>query len=123
MVLATRAHWARRYLEGELERLQLQLQLVAEIDALPLTMAAVRHGVGATIQARAILLGEADPQAFRVVRLAPTGLLRSSYLYGPTAAHQFPAATVVLTEIRKMVEHLVADGTWKGVTLRYPPEE
>ncbi len=118
LILATAAHRTRRYLESEFSRLCLRLNLVAEIDSLPLTMRAVRHGLGATIQARAALLGEPDPSAFRLVRINATGLARTCYIYGPVEGRIFPAVRVVLAAIREKAAELLDDGTWIG---RLPP--
>lgn len=117
LILATGAHRTRRYLEGEFARLKRKLNLVAEIDSVPLTMAAVKHGLGATIQARSTLLGEPEG-SFRVVRLNATGLIRNCYLYGPLPEKQFPAATVVMAAIREMAARLIDEGTWVGRSLQ-----
>jgi len=114
LILATRAHRTRRYLEAEFERLKLPLNLAAEIDSLPLSLAAVRHGLGATIQPLTALRGEAHPEAFRAVALGAAGLTRSCYLYGPGPEQQFPAAAVVLSTIKELVEQLARSGAWAG---------
>jgi len=113
LILATGAHRTRRYVEGEFERLKLKLNLVAEIDSVPLTLDAVKQGLGVTIQARTTLLGH-DPDDYRVIRLNATGLMRNCYLYGPVAQKQFPAVNVVMATIRTMVERLNRDGVWPG---------
>jgi LysR family tcuABC transcriptional regulator len=116
MILATGGHRTRRLLESEFERLALKLNLVAEIDSMPLTMAAVRQGLGATIQARSTLLGQ-DPGDYRVLRIDGAGLTRHCYLYGPAPEKQFPAASAVLEAIRAMAARMIADGTWVGTAL------
>ena len=118
LILPSPGHGLRRRIALEFERVNLPLDAVAEIDSLPLLMACVGRGMGATIKPMAAIHALGDtPQRWRCLRIADASMSRTNYLYALPPLKLSPCAAVVRDEIRIVVHKLVQSGEWRGVEL------
>ncbi len=118
LILPSPGHGLRRRIALEFERVNLPLDAVAEIDSLPLLMACVGRGMGATIKPMAAIHALGDtPQRWRCLRIVDAAMSRTNYLYALPPLKLSPCAAVVRDEIRAVVHRLVQSGEWRGVEL------
>ena len=123
MVLSTSSHNLRRRFMLELERANLAVNVVAEIDSLLLVMRYVAAGGGATIQPMAATETHKPPKGWRCLPISDAPMVRANYLYALPIQKLSASASIVRAELKQVVQQLVLDGTWQGVRLPAPPAE
>ncbi len=122
LVLPSPGHGLRRRIAIEFERANLALDAVAEIDSLPLLMACVADGLGATIKPMAAVHALGDtPQRWRCLRISDARMSRTNYLYALPPQQLSACAAAVRDELKVVVRRLVDSGQWQGVELREVP--
>jgi LysR family tcuABC transcriptional regulator len=118
LILPSPGHGLRRRIELEFERMNLDLETVAEVDSLPLLMTCVAKGMGVTIKPMSAVHALGDhPQQWRCLRVSDAAMRRANYLYSLAPTKLSPCAAVVRTELKSVVRELVESGQWQGVTL------
>ena len=118
LVLPSPGHGLRKRISVEFERINVQIDAVAEIDSLPLLMACVAEGMGATIKPMAATLAlGASPQRWRCLGISGTPMTRANYLYTLPPDKRSNGVEVVRNELKHVVSRLVESGEWKGVSL------
>lgn len=122
LVTSSATQSLRRRLILEFERAKLRLSPVAEIDSLQLVMQHCLDQNRATIQPRAATLVIGDPQAWRCLPIQDIGLTRSNFLCAQPPHRLSTAATVVKTELRRIVHDLVQSQRWQSVHLTSTPD-
>jgi LysR family tcuABC transcriptional regulator len=121
LVLPSPGHGLRRRIALEFERAALPLQVVAEIDSLPLLMQCIGRGLGATIKPMAAVHALGDqPGRWRTLRIADAQMTRPNFLYTLPPQKLSPCAAVVRNELKRVVQRLVREGQWQGVSLTAP---
>jgi LysR family transcriptional regulator, regulatory protein for tcuABC len=122
LVLPSPGHGLRRRIALELERVNLAVDAVAEIDSLPLLMHCVAAGIGATIKPMAAIHALDDrPERWRCLRVSDAAMQRTNYLYALPTEKLSPCAAVVREELKRVVQRLVENGEWQGVRLCETP--
>jgi LysR family transcriptional regulator, regulatory protein for tcuABC len=124
LVLSSSHHNIRRRIMLEFESAGLETNVVAEIDSLELVMRYVAEGGGATLQPAAAMLAHGTPDQWRCFGISKARLTRPNYLYALPAEKLSASASVVRSELKRLVHQLVESGTWQGarLTLQSPPE-
>jgi LysR family transcriptional regulator, regulatory protein for tcuABC len=117
LVLSSSAHNLRRRLMLEFERARLMVQPVAEIDSLLLVMRYCLAGGRATVQPMSATMLLDAPERWRCLPISDVPLTRQNYLYALPAHKMSAAASIVRTELRRVVTELVEGGAWRGVRL------
>lgn len=121
LILPTAPHGLRKRIEAEFDSRALQMSLSAEIDSLSLVMNCVNDNIGGTIKPMGAIMQESvRGRSYRCLRVTDAQLRRSNYLYTLPADALSSAATAVASELRIVVEELVASGEWDGFL---PPPE
>ncbi len=122
MVLSSPGHSLRRRFTSELERANLDVDIVAEIDSMQLLMRYVAEGGGATVQPMAATLVHQAPQGWRCLPISDVPLTRVNYLYSLPAQKLSASASIVHNELCHVVRRLIKDGTWQGARI-LPPSQ
>jgi LysR family transcriptional regulator, regulatory protein for tcuABC len=117
MVLSTASHNVRRRLMLELERVNLSIDVAAEIDSLLLVMRYVAEGGGVTIQPMAATATHHPPAGWRCLPIIDTPMTRGNYLYTLPVQKLSAAGSIVRAELKQLVQGLVESGAWQGVHL------
>jgi LysR family tcuABC transcriptional regulator len=118
LIMPSPAHGLRRRIELELERRNLPVRPVAEIDSLPLLMSCVEAGMGLTIKPMsAIYTMHRQRERWRALAISDATLTRRNYLYSLPPEKLSPCASFVKEEILSVVGNLVSTGAWEGVSL------
>jgi LysR family tcuABC transcriptional regulator len=118
LILPSTAHGLRRRIELELERRDLPVRPVAEIDSLPLLMSCLQAGMGVTIKPMSAVYTFREQRAqWRTLAISDAPMTRQNYLYTLPQEKLSPCAAFVRDEIFRVVRKLVEDGEWEGVTL------
>lgn len=118
LVLPSPEHGLRKRISVEFERINVQIDAVAEIDSLPLLMSCVAAGMGATIKPMAATLAlGASPLRWRCLGISGTPMTRANYLYTLPPHKRSNCVEIVRNELKHVVRRLVESGEWKGVTL------
>lgn len=123
LILPSRPHGLRLYLDETAERLKLDLQVELEVDALFSMLQAVREGLGFTVLPRAAIFDDSVRSALSVWEIAEPALIRvlsmSTYVQRPTAIASRQVAGIVRDEVRS----LMAEGYWKPLSERMDAEQ
>jgi len=118
LFLSTPLHGLRRRIALEFERVNLPMKLAGEVDSLPMLMACVARGLGATIAPMAAThVVEGDAKQWRCLRISDARLTRTSYLYSLPPQQIPDCARVVRDEICSLVRDLVNANAWQGARL------
>jgi LysR family transcriptional regulator, regulatory protein for tcuABC len=117
LVLSSLHHNIRRRIMLEFESAGLEANVVAEIDSLELVMRYVAEGGGATLQPAAAMLAHGTPDQWRSFGISKGRLTRPNYLYALPAEKLSASASVVRTELKRLVQQLVESGAWQGARL------
>ncbi|MEJ8850768.1 LysR substrate-binding domain-containing protein [Variovorax rhizosphaerae] len=123
MVLSAPTNNHRRKFMLELERANLEANVVAEIDSLSLVMRYVAEGGGATIQVVAATQAQPLPQGWRCLPIVDAPISRTNYLYALPVQKLSASISLVRSELKRLVHRLVDDGTWLHARLLGAPEE
>jgi LysR family tcuABC transcriptional regulator len=117
LALPSPAHGVHRMLMAEFARARLDVQPVAELDSLLLTVRYVLDGGGVTLQPMAATLTFDDPKALRCLSISDARLAWTQYLYALPVQKMSTAAVIVHSELKRVLRELVDTGIWKGVRL------
>lgn len=117
LVLPSTGHGLRRRIAMEFERVNLEIDPVAEIDSLPLLMRCLADGMGVTIKPMAAIHAVNGPAYWRALPISDARMVRPNLLYALPPEKLSPVAAVVRKEAITLVRQLVRDGAWTGVTL------
>ncbi|MCC2596849.1 LysR family transcriptional regulator [Pusillimonas sp. MFBS29] len=118
LILPTSSHGLRQRIANEFETRNLTPHIIAEIDSLSLLMNCVADGMGATIKPMAALLHKGSKRKnWRAIGLSDVKLNRRNYLYTADETLLSPAASLIATELKRLVHTLVDTGKWPSVTL------
>ena len=108
LILPTADHGLRRRIEAEFESRALHPTVVAEIDSLSLLMNCVNEDIGMTIKPMGAILQEGRRgRKYRRFRVGDAQLWRSNYLYSLSPDAITSATSVVMGELRELVNSLV----------------
>ena len=119
LVLPTGSHGLRAVISAAFARARIEPRVVLEVDGLATLMAAVREGLGATIQpGSAMLQGESG--AVACVGIADRGVRRRSLLASLSDDELSPAGLAVRVTLREVARTLVTEGRWPGARLLEP---
>jgi len=122
MVLSTASHNLRRRFTSELERANLSVEVVAEIDSLPLVMRYVAEGGGATIQPMAATEVHHAEHGWRCLPISDAPITRANYVYSLPVPKLSATASIVRTELTQVVHRLIESGIWRGVRILPSPQ-
>lgn len=117
LFLPSKGHGLRRRIEIEFERIGVSLMPIAEIDSLPMLMAYLASGHGATIKPMAAINvhGVALAKNWRCLRIADANISRTNYLFALPPQKASEAQMIAHRELLALTHELVAEGSWNGV--------
>lgn len=117
LVLPTHRHGLRRVIDGAFAALGRQPNIVAEVDSLPVLMDMVASGMAASLQPWSALVRQPDAGGrLRWTEIADEGTARRNLLCSLSDDELSPAALATRAVVRQVVDKLVADGRWLGVS-------
>ena len=118
LILPTGTHGLRSALDAAFVRAKFKPQLVAEIDSLAMTMAAVEAGLGSTVQPWAALAGIPDAaKRFTWAEIADTQVRRVNAICSLSDDELSPAALAAGVVLADCARELVTAKQWLGVKL------
>ena len=118
LILPTGTHGLRNALDAAFVRAKFKPQLVAEIDSLAMTMAAVEAGLGSTVQPWAALAGLPDAaKRFTWAEIADTQVRRVNAICSLSDDELSPAALAARVVLADCARELVTAKQWLGVKL------
>ncbi|MDO4231863.1 MAG: LysR family transcriptional regulator [Lautropia sp.] len=120
LVLPTHRHGLRRVIDAAFHALDQHPNVIAEVDSLSVLMHMVESGMAASIQPWAALGREQD--AIRTLRWAgieDESVARRNLLCSLSEDELSPAAMATRLLLRRVVERLIADGSWQDVKTRH----
>ena len=118
LILPTGTHGLRSALDAAFVRAKFKPQLVAEIDSLAMTMAAVEAGLGSTVQPWAALAGLTDAaKRFAWAEIADTQVRRVNAICSLSDDELSPAALAARVVLADCARELVTAKQWLGVKL------
>ena len=118
LILPTGTHGLRSALDAAFVRAKFKPQLVAEIDSLAMTMAAVEAGLGSTVQPWAALAGIPDAaKRFTWAEIADTQVRRVNAICSLSDDELSPAALAARVVLADCARELVTAKQWLGVKL------
>ena len=118
LILPTGTHGLRSALDAAFVRAKFKPQLVAEIDSLAMTMAAVEAGLGSTVQPWAALAGLPDAaKRFTWAEIADTQVRRVNAICSLSDDELSPAALAARVVLADCARELVTAKQWLGVKL------
>lgn len=118
LVLPSSSQGLRLLVERSFAREGQQLNVVADIDSLPTLIAIANSGSACTILPASAVINRQDLVRPTLRRLIEPGMRRPISLCRPNAVPINSASTVVYQVIIELVERMVREGTWTGVSLR-----
>lgn len=116
LIMPSQGHGLRGRLDAVCQEHALNVEIVAEIDGLPLLMRAVRDGLGATLQPGAAI-SHLDNDALRVIGVHNPVLSRPNFLVSLSDDELTPAGLAARVVLTKVMRQLVDAGEWPGATL------
>ncbi|ECR7273135.1 tricarballylate utilization LysR family transcriptional regulator TcuR [Salmonella enterica] len=116
LIMPSQGHGLRGRLDAVCQEHALNVEIVAEIDALALLMRAVRDGLGATLQPGAAI-SHLDNDALRVIGVHNPVLSRPNFLVSLSDDELTPAGLAARVVLTKVIRQLVDAGEWPGATL------
>jgi LysR family tcuABC transcriptional regulator len=120
LILPTGSHGLRSTLDAAFAHAGVVPRVVLEVDSLPMLMAAVEAGLGATVQPRAALGRFQDAaRRFALVCIEDAQASRVNLLCSLSEDELSPAALAARVVIRDTVRALVDSGNWPGTQLRH----
>ena len=115
LILPTGLHGLRSALDAAFARAQLVPRVVLEVDSLPMLMAAVDAGLGATLQPRAAVGRFPDAaERFELVHIDDAQVGRANLLCSLSDDELSPAALATRVVIRDTVQTLLTHHRWPG---------
>jgi LysR family tcuABC transcriptional regulator len=117
LVLPSPGHGLRRRISMEFERVNIEIDPVAEIDSLPLLMRCLADGMGVTIKPMSAIHAVHGPHYWRALPISDAHMVRPNLLYALPEEKLSPAAAAVRQEAIDLVRQMVKEGAWTGVTL------
>jgi LysR family tcuABC transcriptional regulator len=118
LILPTGTHGLRSALDAAFVRAKFKPQLIAEIDSLAMTMAAVEAGLGSTVQPWAALAGLTDAaKRFSWAKIADTQVRRVNAICSLSDDELSPAALAARVVLADCARELVTSKQWLGVKL------
>jgi LysR family tcuABC transcriptional regulator len=118
LILPTGTHGLRSALDAAFVRAKFKPQLVAEIDSLAMTMAAVEAGLGSTVQPWAALAGLPDAaKRFTWAEIADSQVRRVNAICSLSDDELSPAALAARVVLADCARELVNSNQWLGVKL------
>ncbi len=117
LLLPTGMQGLRPRITQEIERIGMIVHPIAEIGSLPLLLACVTRGMGATIQPMAAALVESSTPKLRCIRLSGEMMTRKNYLYSLQSNKLSKSALLVKEEIRDVITDLITSGRWPGARM------
>ncbi|CAG2153796.1 HTH-type transcriptional regulator ArgP [Cupriavidus yeoncheonensis] len=121
MVLSSASHNLRRRFTSEIERANLSVDVVAEIDSVQLVMSYVAEGGGATVQPMAATQVHRAPQGWRCLPISDAPLARVNYGYSLPAQKLSASASIVYSELAHVAHRLIGSGIWQGARILPSP--
>ncbi|ODV40878.1 LysR family transcriptional regulator [Cupriavidus sp. UYMMa02A] len=122
MVLSSTSHNLRRRFISDLERANLSVDVVAEIDSVQLVMRYVAQGGGATVQPWAATQVHAAPQGWRCLPISDAPITRVNYAYSLPAQKLSASASIVHSELAHVAQRLIESGLWHGARILPSPQ-
>ncbi|AEI82024.1 transcriptional regulator LysR family (plasmid) [Cupriavidus necator N-1] len=122
MVLSSPSHNLRRRFTSELERANLSVEILAEIDSVQLVMLYVAKGGGATVQPMAATQVHYAQQGWRCLPIADAPISRVNYVYSLPAHKLSASASIVHTELAHVAHRLIQSGIWQGARILPAPQ-
>ncbi len=101
----------------------LTVTSIGEINTLTAMRRAIESGIGNSILSWAALDGSDDKTALNYRRIADAELVRPIALCFSKVGQRSPAIDAVAATLKSLVQELVENGTWQGVSLIGAPEE
>ncbi|EYS97664.1 LysR family transcriptional regulator [Cupriavidus sp. SK-4] len=117
MVLSSASHNLRRRFTSELERANLSVEVVAEIDSVQLVMRYVAEGGGATVQPMAAIQLHYAPQGWRCLPISDAPITRVNYAFSLPAQKLSASASIVHSELVQVAHGLIRNGIWQGARI------
>lgn len=116
LILPSGPHGLRTRLNTVFAHGDHPLNIVAEIDGLPLLMDAVGAGYGATIQPGAAV-ARLPADQFRLIEIIDTGVNRPNLLVSLSDDELSPAGLATRVVLQQVAAGLADDGRWLGATV------
>jgi LysR family transcriptional regulator, regulatory protein for tcuABC len=116
LILPTGSHGLRAVVNAAFAQARCEPHVVLEVDGLGVLMAAVRAGVGATVQPAAAAANAAC-DALAKIEIAGRGVRRHSLLASLSDDELSPAALAARVTLLDVATTLVRQGHWPGATL------
>lgn len=116
LLVPSQSHGLRSLITSCFDKSRNAPNIIGEIDGLALLMAAVRDGIGATIQPGSAL-GSNTAGVLRGALITDYGASRSNFLASLSEDELSPAALAARVVLRDVARSLVLDGQWPGANL------
>ncbi len=123
LLLAAPGSSSRRVIEETFRKHGLTVTPVAEIDGVRTLCRAIALGVGDSILPWSALYESEWTKALVHRRFADADLAQTIALCFPEVGQRSPAIEAVALTLKSLVQELVEDGTWQGVSLVAPASE
>lgn len=122
LFLPSKGHGLRRRIDIEFERLDVSLLPMSEIDSLPMLMACLAKGMGATIKPMAAINvhGKSLSGNWRCLKISDANITRTNFVFSLPPQRASDALMVAHRELVTLTQELVSSGGWNGVELIAP---
>jgi LysR family nitrogen assimilation transcriptional regulator len=117
MVLPSPSHSLRSLIDQSFARLGIELNVVSDVDSLPLLRTMAERGIADTILPICVLSRGADAQHLSAQQLTGPGINRPISICVPEGLPPSPAAALVSDVLVETVGTLVNQGIWAGAHL------
>jgi DNA-binding transcriptional LysR family regulator len=117
MVLPSGPHAMRTTVEHACALENIELDIVAEVNAMDVQKSLVRHGVGWTVMPSSGVSGELSMGALSAAPVGGPNLQRHLALCLPTSRRTSVATRSVMNALLDLIRVSVGDGRWPGATL------
>ncbi|MDF3839106.1 LysR substrate-binding domain-containing protein [Cupriavidus basilensis] len=112
MILPAGEHGLRTLIDGYLRAHQVELPVLAEVNAIPQLINLAAAGVGCTILSYASVCAELHDGLLSAARITHPGMSRPVYLCRSATMPPSIAVSAVLDLLMETVRALIADGQW-----------
>ncbi|WP_321816300.1 MULTISPECIES: LysR substrate-binding domain-containing protein [unclassified Paraburkholderia] len=112
------ANGLRLLIERTFAREQVPLNIIADIDSLPMLLSAAQSGAASTILPASALALRASTERPKMRRIVDPMIRRPASICWPNALPVSSASLAVRRTICELIEELRASGTWTGIELR-----
>ena len=117
IIFPTTAHSLRRRIDEYLYQQNIQLNVIAEVDAIPQLLALAAEGIGSTVHSYASVLGAQSLENVSILKITDPPITRSVYLCRSSTMPHSIATSLPHDFLRQYASRLVQTNEWP-ITLK-----